>query len=926
MKYPPIFLCGMPRVARWIRLVEDHLAAQGLLPGKHVLTFVPEDAHLISNRILEAIEQARVAIPVLCPEFLNHRMMTQHVIPELVSRAKIVRAQGRAVLNFWPLVAIDANFGRLAVEMVSEIKAEDKAAPLARQDADVLHRTLRKYVYRLRKSMEEIKTLPDDCVWEKPRPYDLYLQNFASPLAEWIEREDLLHKMELAWMTPAKRACVLTGESGSGKSTLLAQWMQRMRRDDFRRAERVFCWSFQRQRVSSAIGSSEEFFRRALDFCGENRTLQINPWDLGRRMAELVASSRTLVVLDDVDRLQYPLGERAGQLHDLALLSFLRAIANNNPGMCVAASSLPLRDLEDISPNHVLRLDVGALERPEAEALAAKFMREEEPTMVGEVCNAGDGHPLTLRLIGEWYHRSRDARKFQQISRFRIERRQGTHLKELFVAHLQGLEAAEIQFLLTLSTLGGYGEWPALVQMLQSPVAGLTDQLCPATTENLRQLVKSLQSRGFVEANDECVVLHTSLKKVVTKLFPQDCQAAAQELHRLLFQREMSSVAETPDTFAKLLDLLHGIWHGCRSELRKEAFQQFWTRCCLEQIGRRPLAAGDEFAVALGFYDPAKEQPRSELGDELVPIAWRVLRFYLRSAGRLVEASMHAERHLNWAVARGQSVQATNCLLELAELDLLQGQIKRATERTNKLFEIPGLRSATDLFHDTVRISGRILQLKGKYKEALDRYQLADSAKDAKSILVGSDCWRAETLFDAGDFPAAEKAAWRVVDAQKGAPPDVAVGHAIVLAKLYLSLSLHSKDWRFREEADRHANEAHALSDEAGRMEFVVASMPVRAGIFRMARQVDEAESLLNSASFLSVHCHMPLVHIDTMIERGRLRLMCGDQTQAKSFGEKAKAAAKDLLYGRCARELKPLLPVAAAPTNSAEESPSQLG
>ena len=77
--------------------------------------------------------------------------------------------------------------------------------------------------------------------------------------------------------------------------------------------ERYFDWSFYSQGTGeSRQTSSDLFIQEALTFFDDPDPTKGSPWERGERLAGLVRAHRTLLILDGIEPLQYPIERPAG--------------------------------------------------------------------------------------------------------------------------------------------------------------------------------------------------------------------------------------------------------------------------------------------------------------------------------------------------------------------------------------------------------------------------------------------------------------------------------------------------------------------------------------------------------------------------------------------------------------------------------------
>jgi len=147
--------------------------------------------------------------------------------------------------------------------------------------------------------------------------------------ARLFGREEELKLLDQVWQEEDTRVLVLTAFGGMGKTALMQAWLDEKRYAD---ADAVYTWSFYSQGTSEdRQASSAEFFDSALRWFGHDGSPLPSEHDRSLKLAELVCRQRTLLVLDGLEPLQYPLaGAMEGALRDKGLLCLCRQLAANN--------------------------------------------------------------------------------------------------------------------------------------------------------------------------------------------------------------------------------------------------------------------------------------------------------------------------------------------------------------------------------------------------------------------------------------------------------------------------------------------------------------------------------------------------------------------------------------------------------------------
>ena len=155
-----------------------------------------------------------------------------------------------------------------------------------------------------------------------------------------------------------------------------------------------------RGRASRGQTSSDLFIQEALTFFGDPDPIKGSPWERGERLAGLVRGHRTLLVLDGIEPLQYPVSDpQAGRLTDRAR-GALQSLANDNPGLCVVEHAEHLKNVENQATTCEQKLD-SLVKEAAIELLRHLQVVGTEAELESAWRDAG-GHALTLQLLGRF--------------------------------------------------------------------------------------------------------------------------------------------------------------------------------------------------------------------------------------------------------------------------------------------------------------------------------------------------------------------------------------------------------------------------------------------------------------------------------------------------------------------------------------------
>src|SRR5262245_19859853 len=140
-----------------------------------------------------------------------------------------------------------------------------------------------------------------------PRPIPpAYVHTTGLPETDYVclvGRDAELRRLDDAWADAKTNILSLIAEGGAGKSALVNEWLERLQADGYRGAEAVLGWSFYSQGSKERATSAEEFLNWALDKLGLSLATT-SATAKGEAIAEAMASSRVLLLLDGVEPLQ----------------------------------------------------------------------------------------------------------------------------------------------------------------------------------------------------------------------------------------------------------------------------------------------------------------------------------------------------------------------------------------------------------------------------------------------------------------------------------------------------------------------------------------------------------------------------------------------------------------------------------------------
>jgi serine/threonine protein kinase/tetratricopeptide (TPR) repeat protein len=400
-------------------------------------------------------------------------------------------------------------------------------------------------------------------------------------------REEEIAFLDRAWANQEVNVVSIVAWAGVGKSALINHWLREMATDHYRSAELIFAWSFYRQGSSGNTSSADEFLDAALTWFGDPDPRLGTAWEKGERLAKLVASRRTLMVLDGLEPLQNPPGPQEGRLREPSLQALLRELAAFNTGLCVITTRIPVADIADHQRTSAPRRDLEQLSS-EAGARLLRALNVEGPEE--ELRSTSDqfsGHSLSLTLLGSFlsdaYHG--DIRFRQEVSKCLADDvRQGAHARIVMESYQTWLgEGAEVSVLRILGLFDRPADEKAIAALLKPPVIhGLTESLIHLSPTEWRTVLARLRRARLLAGEDLHNPGHLDAHPLVREYFSEQLRSqltdAWKECNSRLYHYYRTLAPQLPNRFREMEPLFSAVICGCHAGLFREGLHEVYIR------------------------------------------------------------------------------------------------------------------------------------------------------------------------------------------------------------------------------------------------------------------------------------------------------------------------------------------------------------
>jgi tetratricopeptide (TPR) repeat protein len=430
------------------------------------------------------------------------------------------------------------------------------------------------------------------------------------------------------------------GQGGEGKTHLILKWVNDyLAPRNFAGAHCVFDWSFYSQGAADGRPTSEDtFFDAALRwFSSDPADLVLVGAKRGARLAELIASGRTLLVLDGLEPLQTPplRGEQAGRLRDCpAMQVLLKELARRNPGLCVVTTRLPIADLApyESGAGSCLRRPLERLDVDTGVRVLRSLGVNGRETLLRKAVTQARGHAFSLNLLGNYVREATSDRDIVQATHLQLLHQdteqggRGARMLDEYVRWLGGA-SVEVAVLRLLGLFDRPADADCIERLRASNIPRLTDMLAESTTTDERwaRALTMLESRlrlivcirSPVDLQLLAIDCHPLLREHFGRHLRDEENESWKAAHAELFDHLSRDTQKEPSTLEELQPLFRAVFHGCQSGRYAEALRVYLERVernsALSSASHRLAAFWESLSALSGFFPEPWTAPQPTL-------------------------------------------------------------------------------------------------------------------------------------------------------------------------------------------------------------------------------------------------------------------------------------------------------------------------
>jgi tetratricopeptide (TPR) repeat protein len=731
--------------------------------------------------------------------------------------------------------------------------------------------------------------------------------------SELFGRENELKILDDAWANSQINVVSFVAWGGVGKTALVNNWLkQRMARDNFRGAERLYGWSFFSQGSSERAASADLFIENALRWFGDLDPTIGSPWDKGERLAHYIRQSRTLLILDGIEPLQHPPGPYEGRLKDAAMQALLVELAAQQLGLCVISTRERIGDLIEFENGTVIQHSLDHLSPQAGTQILRSFDVNGEVGELEAASKEMHGHAFSLTLLGSYLQEvlDGDIRRRHEIDNLFEDSRYGTGADTMITAYEKWLgKGMELAILRLLSFFDRPADIASLSVLRERPaISGLTESLQDFKAREWSQAVGKLRRiKLLAEASpDQPGMLdsHPLVREHFKQQLKRDHSNAWREGNNRLFEYLLHATKQFPDTIEEMSPLYAAVAHGCAADRHEEALLVYSQRIQrgIQHFNWNNLGAyGPDLAVLSAFFEQLWEQPLPKLSHNAQSFVLNEAGVDLRALGRSQEALQSIKAGLEMDIVRKDWQNAAASATNLSGLLVFIGNLTEGLNLARQSVEfadrsqeyIPKIASRGAL--------GDVLHKLGHMDEAaiaFDEFEAMLRNRTSRySLLFGfAGFFYCDLLLHQGRVQEVKDRVEPILGSKLSlidvALSNLSLGRAYLLEAQQAGTAASVKVGEFLQIALDGLRQATA-------MDLMPAGFLTRAEYYRLTSKFDLADRDLRDVWRIATRCEMALHQADYHLVSARLRFTQRNLDKAREHLTTAKEMINRMGYHR---------------------------
>jgi tetratricopeptide (TPR) repeat protein len=735
-------------------------------------------------------------------------------------------------------------------------------------------------------------------------------------------RDNELQRLDDAWANPDTNIIAFVAWGGVGKTALVNHWLkQRMVRENYRGADRVYAWSFYSQGTSERAASADLFIDQALRWFGDADPTAGSPWDKGERLANYIRQSRTLLILDGLEPLQHPPGPQEGRLKDAELQTLLVELAAQQPGLCVVSTRERIGDLVEFENSSVEQVDLGQLSAKAGAQLLRSLKVKGDDDEFEQAVVEYEGHALALTLLGSYLSDvyAGDIRRRHEIENLEEDVRHGRHAERVMRAYEKWLgESVELAVLRLLGLFDRPADFNSISELRSAPaIPELTEPFQNLKGTQYQQALSKLRRIKLLSeapANDPNLLdAHPLVRDHFRQRLKVERPDAWCEANNRLYEYLTRTAKEFPDTVEEMSPLFAAVTHGCAAGRHQEVFDIVFQRRI--QRGDPPYtikklgALGANLAMLSNFYETPWEKLVEGLTDKAKSFLPNAVGLCLRGLGQLQESLQPIQAGLEMAIAMENWKNAAIAAGNLSEPYLALGYLNKAIKLAQQSLELAD--RSNDEYDRIVNLTilADALYKSGSIEDALAIFRRAEDMQKRQhpqnhflySVQGFQYC---DLLLGQGQIEEVKGRA--TVTLQWVTRANLLLDIALDKLSLGRACLLEAQQTNSRDASQAAEFLQNSVKElrQAGQIDFLPLGLLARAELHRLTSDYSRAERDLAEVHRIASRSGMGLHLADYHLESARLNLAQGNQDKAREHWTTASEMIERMGYHRRDKEV----------------------
>lgn len=742
---------------------------------------------------------------------------------------------------------------------------------------------------------------------------------------ELFDRQKELVLLNEAWKSETTNIVSFVAYGGVGKSTLIYKWIEKMRWDNFRGAEKVYAWSFYSQGTNDNVTSADVFINTALKWFGHEYPKQESPRDKGKRLAKLINKSKTLLVLDGLEPLQSGKNVEKGKIKDAALETLLRELAKHNKGLCIITTREHVFELNQYI-NTTKQLDLEHISNEAGRKLLEMRRIQGTGNELELIVRKFGNHALAINLLAEYLRIFDDhpVKNANTVPELDIPENEGKHARRVIEAFSIQFkkDSPEYQLLLML----GLFDRPVPIKAINAIIdnciiKSLTDKIPNISGPVWFSTLKNLRKHKLIfkdsDHSTNTIDCHPLIREHFGEKLKNENPDAWVGAHSSLYEyyKELPE-KEFPDTLDEMESLFLAVAHGCTAGKYQEAMNDvYWERIQrkTEYYSLKKLGAfGSDLAALSGFFEIPWKKPSNGLTDDFKTDVLGIAGFTLRALGRIHEAVQPIKAGLEASIKQENWTEAATDAVNLSELYLTMGDLRKAVdygEKSVKFADTGGdefwrivsrtaLADAMYRNREIVEAENLFIEAEFMQKKWQPKYQYLYSLRGFLFC---------ELLLEQGKYQDVLERTEKTIQiaVKKKDLLSIALDN-LSLGRVYLFQALDEKKDDFRL-AQGYFDKAVDGLRIAGRQDHISRGLLSRSALFREKQEYEHVQADLDEAFEIAESGGMILHLVDYFLESVRLNLAMDENEKAHKNIESAKDLVIKTGYYRRSKDVEEL-------------------